>query len=279
MLLLGGVIVGLGMAAFSALNNGKTENTSLPPGAIARVNEAIILRADFARALTSVSAGKQNPLTKNDEAAILQRLIEEELLVQRALDMQLVQQDPALRNALVDAITKDIIARSRAMPISQVVLRDYYFRNKGRFARPARIFVRAVFIPKSEAFSQKAEFDLAMANGTKPQDLIARFAKNTPTVPEGLIPEQKLKDYVGASPIEILNTLARGQWSDWIEVKAGVWRFYMVNRTRARTPELDTIRETVEAAYLDERDDAALRTYLDRLKRNITITYGPDAPE
>ncbi len=279
LLFLGGVIIGLTLAGYSALNGGRAANPALPPGAIASVGDTIILRADFVRALKAVSAGKQNPLTQEDEAAILQRLIEEEILVQRALDMQLVHQDPALRNALVDAITKDIVARSRAKPVSPVLLRDYFFKNKARFARPARVYVRAVFLPKGDAAAQMAAFDRALANASTPQYLGQQFGQYTPPVPDGLIPLQKLKDYVGPNPVNALDSLGSGEWSDWIEDKAGVWRIYLVNRTRARTPELESIQTQVEAALLDERDDAALRSYLNRLTRKTRITLSPDAPK
>jgi len=90
---------------------------------------------------------------------------------------------------------------------------------------------------------------------------------------------QKLKDYIGSSPMAALDNLATGQWSGWVDDKGGVWRFYMVNRTGARTPALASIRKPVEAAYMDERDDEALRRYIDRLKRQATITLSADAPQ
>ncbi len=279
LLFLGGIIGGLAMASLSALTGGEFTNSALPPGAVARVNDAVILRADLARALNAVSAGKRNVLSNEDKAVIMQRLIEEELLVQRALNRGLAEEDPTLRNALVGAVTKDVITRSRAKPISPARLRDFYFQNKARFARPARIFVKAVFLPRQKASAQMIAFDQALKEGASPEDLRQRFGGQTPPVPNGLIPPQKLKDYVGPGPLAALNSLSTGQWSPWIQDKNGVWRLYLVNRTRARIPELSSVQDQVEAAYLDERDDAALRHYIDRLKRKAKIELSPDAPQ
>jgi PPIC-type PPIASE domain len=279
LLFLGGIIGGLTLASLAALIGGNPTNTTMPPGAVARVNDAVILRADLVRALNAVSAGKRNLLTAEDKAVIMQRLIEQELLVQRALNRGLAEEDPTLRNALVGAVTKDVITRSRAKPVSPARLRDYYFQNKARFARPARVYVKAVFLPKKQASAQMAEFDRALKAGATPDNLRQRFGKQTPPVPKGLLPIQKLKDYIGPAPMAALNTLPTGQWSPWIKEKNGVWRLYLVNRTRARIPELSSVRDQARAAYLDERDDAALRRYIDRLKRKARIELSADAPQ
>ncbi|PHS21791.1 MAG: hypothetical protein COA85_12515 [Robiginitomaculum sp.] len=279
LLFLGGIIGGLALASLAALTGGNTTNTALPPGAVARVNEAVILRADLVRALNAVSAGKRNLLTAEDKAVIMQRLIEQELLVQRALNRGLAEEDPTLRNALVRAVTKDVVTRSRAKPVSPARLRDYYFQNKARFARPERFYVQAIFLPKKQAATQMAQFDRALKEGPTPDDLRQRFGGQTPPVPQGLLPIQKLKDYVGPAPIAALKILSTGQWSPWIEEKSGYWRLYLVNRTRTRIPELSSIRDQVEAAYLDERDDTALRRYIDRLKRKARIELSTDAPQ
>ncbi len=277
-LYLAGIVGGLGLAAASALTGGGASKAALPPGAVARVNGQVIARADLMRALKAVSAGKRKPLSEAGKAAILQRLIEEELLVQRALSQGLARSDPVLRASLANAVTRDVIARSRARPVSPVLLRDYYYRNKARFARPARVSIRAVYFPKAGAASRQAAFDKALAEGTSVQDLLAAFGQDTPPVPTGLMPPGKLKDYLGSAPVEALTGLETGQWSGWIEDGGGVWRLYLANRTRARTPDLQSIRAEVEAAFRDDRDDAALRAYLDRLKRKADVVYSTDAP-
>ncbi len=279
LLYLAGILGGLGLAAASALTGGRSAQTSLPPGAVARVNDAVIAREDLVRALKAVSAGKRKTaLTSKDEAAILQRLIEEELLVQRALSQGLAQSDPVLRASLANAVTRDVIARSRARPVSPVLLRDYYYRNKARFARPARISIRAVYFPQDVASGRMAAFDKALAGGASMQALLERFGQDTPPVPQGLVPLEKLKDYLGKAPLAALKGLGAGQWSGWVSDSNGVWRLYVANRTRARVPGLQSIRAEVEAAFRDDRDDAALRTYLDRLKRKADLAYSADAP-
>lgn len=275
-LYLAGIVGGLALAALSALTGGGER--PLPPGAVARVNDTPILRADLVRALKAVGAGKRQPLSEADKGQILQRLIEEELLVQRALSQNLAGSDPVLRSALVSAVTRDVIARSRARPVSPVLLRDYYYRNKARFARPARYDVRAVFFPAAKARERMAAFDAALAGGADMQALLRRFGQANAPVPAGLLPLQKLQDYLGSAPASALKSLRTGAWSPWIETKDGFWRFYVLNRTPARTPSLQSIKAQVEAAFRDDRDDAALRAYLNKLKRGAHIVLSEDAP-
>ncbi len=277
--LLAGVVGGLALAALSALTGGD-ERAQQPGGdVIARINGVDLSRADLMRALKAVSAGRRQPLSASDEAAILQRLIEEEVLVQHALELDVARHDPNLRNALVSAVTRDVITRSRAQPVREGDVLAYYAKNRGRFALPARYYVRAFYIPAKEKASQMAAFERALAAKESAKALAERFGSAAPPIPQGLLPLSKLKDYIGSAPAAALEGLTTGHWSDWIDDKGGVWRLYLVNRTAARTPPLASIRTQVEAAYMDARDDAALRRYIDRLKAKATITLAPDAPQ
>ncbi|VAV87213.1 hypothetical protein MNBD_ALPHA06-2137 [hydrothermal vent metagenome] len=271
--LLLGVVAGLGLAAVNALGGGGASKQPLAAGAIARVNTVSILNADLIRALQAVSQGRHSPLSQADETEILNRLIEEELLVQRALALGLAQEDPALRSALVSAMTSDILSRNLGKPVSPVRLRDFYFQNKASFAVPGRVFIRAIFIPTAKAESQIPLVEQALLDGIDPKTLAEQFGSDTPPVPAGLLPVQKLLDYVGPQVVTVIPSAPIGQWSNWIKTNAGSWRIIVVQKTNSQVLPFEDVAEQVRAAYQVQRDDAALRKYLDQLLQNANIQY------
>ena len=96
-LYIGGVVVGLAVAAFAAL--GPLKTGPLPPGAVARVGPALISRQAYDSAIQGLAADKRNPLTPADKAMALSRLIDEELLVQRGQELGLVTSEGSDRKS------------------------------------------------------------------------------------------------------------------------------------------------------------------------------------
>ncbi len=272
-MLIGGVVSGLGLASLRALTGGAhiEPPLPLPPGAVARINGTVILRADLAL--------QKNQETGQTQTAMLESLINDELLVQYALKMNLTAESPKLRQELIAAASGDIISRAHAKPISPVSLRDYYFKNKTRYTRPVRVRVRIVFFPTPEAGLKKNAFEQALQNGATAQTLIKRFAGEAPVIQAGLISLQTLKSLIGEAPVHSLQGLPSGQWSNWVDTDEGTWRLYLANRTRARTPELESVRDQVEKDYLEERGKLALRAYLNRLRRKSDIALRLVSPQ
>jgi len=276
-MLLGGIIGGLSLAGFGALRNENSAQRAMPPGAIAMVNNNAILRADFVRALTAVSAGKRNPVSKDDEAAILQRLIEEELLVQHALRLGMIETDTSLRNSLVSTLTRDVIARSRARAVTDEALKSYYQNNREPFVRGSRYFIAALLFSGPGANAKMAEFDAARTSGKSLAQLLKEFAANTIPVPQGLVPKQKLLDYLGPEPVRSLDNLDLGSWSLPIATGNGNWRLLLLEKTQATEPDWQEIKPQVMSAYLDERDSKALRIYINQLKKRADISLQQDS--
>ena len=88
-----GAAVGLGAAAFGLLLPSEKTQTPLAEDVVAIVNGDMILRDDYLRLLAGFERDSRNPIDENIRQHVLDRMIEEELLVQRALDLGLAQVD------------------------------------------------------------------------------------------------------------------------------------------------------------------------------------------
>ncbi|MBL4616431.1 MAG: peptidyl-prolyl cis-trans isomerase [Robiginitomaculum sp.] len=267
--LLFGIVAGLTMAILASLNDESQANQRLSPSALVMVDDSAILQADLVRALTAVSAGRRNLLTEDDEQAILQRLIDEELLLQRAIKLGLVEAEPELRNSLVAALTREVISRSRSEDVDKQKLEEFYETNKQLFTQKPRYFVKAVFLANPK---NAAEFEAALANEDSIDTLVNNFAGNIP-VPEGLLPKQKLIDYLGPQALVDIDAMEIETWSKPIDEQNAFWRIFLVDKTTETIFARDIIEQQVLTAFKNQRDDIALRDYISSLRREAVITY------
>eukprot|EP00481_Brizalina_sp_1-RS-2013_P003034 TRINITY_DN8201_c0_g1_i1.p1 TRINITY_DN8201_c0_g1~~TRINITY_DN8201_c0_g1_i1.p1 ORF type:complete len:110 (+),score=7.49 TRINITY_DN8201_c0_g1_i1:174-503(+) len=97
-LLIVGAILGLLLAATGLLN----QPVQLDKTAAAIVNGKLISKQDYLNYLSLLAKDKRNPLTDNDRRHILNRMIEEQLLVARGIDIGLAESRTPKKNQVTD---------------------------------------------------------------------------------------------------------------------------------------------------------------------------------
>src|SRR5438552_17670178 len=102
-----GILLGVVVASHKS-----SSAATLPDGAIASVNGKPIREEDYARAVALVEHDKRAEITDEDRVRVLDRLIEEELLIQRGIAVGLVDSDRAVRKAITQAMLASIAAES-----------------------------------------------------------------------------------------------------------------------------------------------------------------------
>ena len=143
-----GAVVGISMGFISVTEWIKLE--PLPNTVVAQVNHMNILRVEYEKALTLLDSEKRDPLTDNDRALVLERLIEEELLVQHGLTEGIMRSDRRLRGAMIESLIEGVTVEYQAIQgtefsadnkvdgLSQeTILRDYVeqLRNTANISR------------------------------------------------------------------------------------------------------------------------------------------------
>ena len=103
-----GAAAGLALAAASLLR--APDRDTPPEGSVALVNGVPIRTDSFRRLVAALDADRRSPLSDADHRHVLDRLIEEELLVQHAVDLGLVRTDRRVRADLVSAVLAAINA-------------------------------------------------------------------------------------------------------------------------------------------------------------------------
>lgn len=135
MLLALGSLVGVCLGLVSALGGAPSSADRLPADAIAAVNGTPIRTDDYRRAVAMLAGDKRNPLTRADRVHVLERLIEEELLVQAAVSEGLVDHDRAVRQAITRAMVAVIVTDSASARPSREELRAFHADNAVLFTQ------------------------------------------------------------------------------------------------------------------------------------------------
>jgi hypothetical protein len=205
--------------------------------AAALVNGQPIARDDLDRAFVSLSSDRRTPMTAQDRARVLERLIEDELLAQRAVALGLASSDPNARKVLVRSLIDSVVLTQE--PPDEAALKAYFDANPSLFVSPPLIAVAGVEGPVA----------------------------GLPTTPMTL---DKLKDYLGAGA-EALLPLTPGQTAGPFQFAGRTFSLRVVARTGGAPLAFAAARDQVLARYQNERNGQRLRDYLDTLKRRAAI--------
>lgn len=134
-LLAAGSLIGVVLGVLVASHRSGSPTHTLPDDAIALVNGKPIREEDYTRAVALVERDKRTEITAEDRIQVLDRLIEEELLIQRGIESGLVGSDRSVRKAITQAMLASIVAESASAQPSEDELRAFYAENAALFTR------------------------------------------------------------------------------------------------------------------------------------------------
>jgi hypothetical protein len=280
-LLLAGAAAGLLLASAGLLEAPIRDDASLPPDAAARVGERTIRRVDYERVLAGVAGDLRSPVDEDMRRRVLDRMIDEELLVQRALALGLAHVDRRVRGELTSSMIDSIVAEVGSETPSNAEVARHYEENLEFFTRPGRLRARRLYFstrrdgddPRGTA-EERALKALADLRAGSPPDAVeqAWADRQVSPVPDALLPPSKVRDYVGPGLLQVLATLDTGAWSAPQESASSLSLVAVLDREPPVVPPLDEIESLVRQDLERRRGDEALRRYLDELRAASEIT-------
>jgi hypothetical protein len=277
--LLGGALVGCLLGAAQILH-GLRLPVRLLDGVAARVNgreidsssvERTVADSDAAVRATGAAAGNR----------VLARMIDEELLLQQALDSGVAESDPEVRAALVRAAINRVNAETAALPVIRRDVEAYFAAHRAAYAIASRYAVTPLYFearqfPELRSARQRAEAARAGLRAGQPVELLARAADTLPFVPPGeLATANTLANYFGPNVVKSIDEVRIGDSTPPINFGRGVLVVYVSRRMDSEIPALDGIHSLVAADLLRERQETALASLLDSLHKAAHIDVAP----
>ncbi len=267
-----GVVVGIGLASISLI---KEIDFELEEDWIAKVEDSKISKARFNLQIKAYASDKRSPLTQEEKDFVLERMIEEELLIQRARDLGLLSTNTMVRGTIVQQMIDSIISGNSILEIKEEELKDFYNNNKSFFTRADRLRVRQLYFSdlNGEEGSDKAEevFRYLLEGG----DFTSAYKMSDSTamkLPDSLITLSKLREYLGPSLTKVAQNMQPGEFTEPKRVLDGYKILFLIDRVDAPIPEFSSIKNQVRSEFMKRRDDLTLRNYLNDLKNWYEIT-------
>lgn len=269
-----GLLIGISLAIFSSIQD---INYGSDNEWVARVGDVEISRAKYLLLVDGLNTDKRAPLREGDKSFVLERMIEEELLIQRAKDLGMFSTNTMIRGTIVQQMINMIISENSLEVISTSEIEEFYEKNKSFFTSADRLRLQQVY------FSDEIEGSLERAQqlhkdlleGKDIGNLKNKGDESALDIPNTLMSLAKVREYVGPSLMQIAKDLKPGQFTPPKKVKGGYKIIYLVDRRDALPPDFNEIRDRVKSEYLKRRDDQALRDYLDKLKNWYEIERHP----
>ena len=273
-LLLLGALAGLG-AAIGQVFFGSAERYSNDAAAV--VNGVPIPLSRYQTLVELIDTERVSSLTAEDREYVLERLIDEEVLVQRGLEIGLARSDPRVRAALVNAMIEWAVSPANRIEPSDRELEAFYESAKERFSVAPRIRFRYWTHDPGESGGQAGAVLKRAGDRLEAGEPLSLVEASYPIHRHPIVelPLFKLRDYVGADAVTRMADASPGMYLGPITY-AGESRLIQVIAFGgpAASDDWRRIRGEVEQAFLKHRQDAALREYLDALKGETEILRG-----
>jgi hypothetical protein len=150
-----GALLGLATAGYALFTAKGTRLGGVPAEAVALVNQRPILRSDF---MTQTAGQYSIPFaetSREQREKTLQSMIDEELMMQRGLEIDLPSYDPEVRNALVAGVELEVTADVIAQQPTEAELQAYYQTHRGDYASEGVMQLRDLVV-RSDAVHSRA---------------------------------------------------------------------------------------------------------------------------
>ena len=201
---------------------------------------------------------------------LLQRLIDDELILQRAEELGILQADPGIRKLLARSAIDTVVRESQALLIKEPDLIAFYNDHQAVFQQPQRITLQA------------AQFDdLGMANISRNAVLLGDSLKKTVSlgggkilpIPVSPLPKHMLIRYLGISLTDLALGLSATQISQPIVQGDNIYLLQVIENQPATLMPFEQVRETVMTELISRQRRDSLTTTLEELKQTASIQF------
>ena len=266
LVLFAGILIGALMAAYSVIEKSNISDYKWA----AKIEDTSIPMEKYLTQLDGLSKDKRSPLTQKDKEYVLERMIEEELLIKRAIDLGMLNDNPMARGTIVQQMIKAIIAENARYEISDSELESFFQENSGFFTKSSRLRIQQIY------FSNEQLKDDSLIVAKKAHDLLKRGddfesvsklgSPSALKIPNSLMTLSKVREYIGPSLMNLARELEINSFTSPIEVSGGYKIIYLIDKEMASPPKFNDIKASVSSEFLKRRDDQSLRSYLENLK-------------
>jgi peptidyl-prolyl cis-trans isomerase C len=280
-LLVVGAALGLLAAGFGLFRPADQVVRTVPPGYVALVNGRGILMSDFMSQTEAETSMPFAQTTPEQRRKVLHEMIDEELLVQRALALDFPELDTNVRMALVDAINSQVSAPILARRPSDTELQRFFNANREKYASGGIMQLTDIAlhfggIEDADQTVEQAEADAAQAvyqlrSGASLDYVMQHFGFSRGHINGGKEFDFAAKIHLGPKLFAAASELGDGDISDPVTDTDGVHVMIMRHRQAPFEPGFDKVRNNVYSDYMAAAQTRAQQQSVEFLHANADI--------
>ena len=265
--------LGVLLALVGLFRTAPLPQTTVPPGYVALVNQKGLLMSDFI-AQTQVETSKPfAQTTPAERSKVLREMIDEELLVQRAMVLDIPETTNEVRGSLVSAVNAQVAAPVLAYVPSDAELRAYYDKYRQNYTGPGSMMLHDLVLhiggfqnadqSATQAQADATEAVYQLRSGASLAYVMEHFG----FVNSGRMDETEQLDFaaklhLGDKLYAIAAQMRDGEVSEPIQEADGVHILVMVRHQFPKVADFAAVRDRV---YLDFRAAASSRATQENL--------------
>jgi parvulin-like peptidyl-prolyl isomerase len=270
-----GAAIGIGLAGYGLFTAKGTRIHGVPPEDIALVNQRPVLRSDFITQVQTQYSARYADTTAAQRRKVLDDMIDEEMLVQRGLEVDLPSFDPDVRSALVAGVELQLFADVLAQRPTEAELQAYYDCHRAAYIRDGvmqlRDLVAAVNPQRSQADARRdaAAAAAALRQGAVLDRVMQQFnlADSRRLLDSGHVDTGDVFDFAARARLDpavfaAARVLVSGQISDPVTAADGVHVVVMVKRV---APAQRSFADVSNEVWRDVTEDAKRRVRANNL--------------
>ena len=218
------------------------EDISLPSSNWAiKVGDKSVSMESYLAQISQLDFNNDGEIDAKLKESVIDQLVIEQLLIMKAIDEDIIQSDPLLKNNLIDYMT-NIISNQTILNIEYEDVEEYYKNNLDKFSQ------NNLYLMESDS-----EFI---------------------NLPNDYLTKQKLRDYLGADAIINIDILEIGSEIKFIQDDQP-FSVFLVDKIEGGPASLSSIFDIVNQEAIRSERERSFREYINELKKSYPVEINP----
>ena len=270
-LFISALIIGVLLVSQELFQNKSSNQYLRQQNAVALVNDMVISEDQYIKYISTLGI---DSIDENDEELleiVLEKMIEEELLLQKGIDLELHKFDIQIRKATIQQVIDSVMLQNDE-EISEKELKEYYEQNKNKYQLNKLIQLNLIFVNSQK----KEDTDLVLETIINAgfESAKNQFHQNLFfSIPNRLISQKDCNQLLGVSFCKEVFDLDLNEISKPIKYESGVL-IAQIKNTNSNILDENLFRKLYDKIlfdYKNSNDDKYFRDYIKFLKENAKI--------
>jgi hypothetical protein len=285
-----GVALGLVIAGAGVFRDAPEPLKEVPPGYAALVNQKGVLMSDLINEVRNKTTQDYEAATPEEVRGILRDMINEELLVQRALTLDLPETTIEVREAMSLGVEAQVAEPYWTVPPTDEQLRDFYMTTRADYTSDGSMVVHDIVMrvggfqnanqSTAQGMADAAEAVYRLRSGASLDYVTEHYG----FVSSGRSDGTELFDFVaklnlGDQLYGIASTMGNGEISDPILADDGIHVLVMDQRRPPSMDDFANVRDKVYQAYRRMQQERATAENIELLRGQAEIILAPGQSE